>query len=329
MGAMPSPNHWMAINANLYTEQCPNPTLQPDDFDCCFQGIPESNFVPSLSLDPVNTYWSFSAPSYCYENATSTSKRDFNAYSEYISYQLSLEGGIGHQLKRRYEFNSIEKRSETPNQDPLLMTATKLLSQASFTESMHCSWPECTSRALFSNHRALEAHFKNIHVRPLVCDAEGCGYQKPFRNKHDMERHKQTAHQRGKCFACPFPRCLDKALAFIRNDKLLVHFRDAHSNTSPNDICPFPHCGKPLPPHDNDKERMPEHMKKEHGNYECALGSCGKQQSRFTDKNIICHLKIWHGIESAEASRVVSVAKKTSGKTVRSDSLPMVIRPGN
>ncbi|QSZ30418.1 hypothetical protein DSL72_004941 [Monilinia vaccinii-corymbosi] len=112
---------------------------------------------------------------------------------------------------------------------------------ASFAGPNRCPWAGCTSRAKFAGPKLLHAHLSNIHVEPLICGVRGCGYQKPFRNKHDLERHTRTAHVRVMAFAYPYPRCGGQGLRFARKDKLLLHFRDVHGDGG-GDVCPLLHC---------------------------------------------------------------------------------------
>ncbi|ESZ91061.1 hypothetical protein SBOR_8555 [Sclerotinia borealis F-4128] len=197
----------------------------------------------------------------------------------------------------------------------------------SFSGPNRCPWNGCTSRAKFANPKFLNIHLINIHVEPLVCGVNGCGYQKPFRNKHDLERHKRTAHMNVKEFECPYPSCSEEGLGFVRKDKLLVHFRDVHSDGSGR-VCPILHCGVMLSgdgqgEEEEGKERMGEHMKRDHGSFECALGRCGgkneqqKPKSLFSDQGLEKHLKREHEINGSEALRLVSTVRKVKDKTVR------------
>ncbi|KAJ8061322.1 hypothetical protein OCU04_010385 [Sclerotinia nivalis] len=232
-------------------------------------------------------------------------------------------------LKCHYNSYTAEDKIESQSADPTSHQrrehARVLLD--SFSGPNRCPWTGCTSRAKFANSKFLNIHLNNIHVEPLICGVIGCGYQKPFRNKHDLERHRRTAHMSIKEFACPYPSCSEEGLGFARKDKLLVHFRDAHGGSSGN-VCPILHCGGILSgdgrgEEEEGKESMAEHMKRDHGNFECALGSCdhkyGKQKTKslFSDQGLEKHLKKEHGINGSEALRIVSVARKIKEKTVR------------
>lgn len=208
---------------------------------------------------------------------------------------------------------------------------------ASFSGPNICPWKGCTSRAKFANRKFLNVHLDNIHVEPLVCEVTGCGYQKPFRNKHDLERHRRTAHESVKEWACPYERCRGEGLGFARKDKLLVHFRDMHGSEGGNKAgegkrCPISHCREVLGEvmdglgeengEGNGRERMVEHVKRDHGNFECALGRCAgdfKQmriKSLFSDQGLEKHLQRDHGINGSEAVRFVSSVRKTRDKTL-------------
>ncbi|TGO60811.1 hypothetical protein BCON_0032g00060 [Botryotinia convoluta] len=183
------------------------------------------------------------------------------------------------------------------------------LLESNFCGPARCHWTGCTSRATFTTLKAFNKHLKNIHLRPLVCDFEGCGYQKPFRNKYDLERHRQTAHVRARNHECPFLHCGN--IGFARKDKLWVHIRECHDKQSTVSICPVIHCGKEV------ETPVSEHIQKEHGSFECGLSTCGKKQSRFTDIQLESHLRSAHGLNYGEASKAVGAAKKTSDKTIR------------
>ncbi|KAF5867688.1 putative transcription factor c2h2 protein [Botrytis fragariae] len=181
--------------------------------------------------------------------------------------------------------------------------------ESNFCGPAQCPWVECTSRATFATLKAFSKHLKNIHLRPLVCDHDGCGYQKPFRNKYDLERHRQTAHVRARNHECPFLHCGN--IGFARKDKLWVHIRECHDKPSTVSTCPVIHCGKEV------KTPVSEHIQKEHGSFECGLSTCGTKQSRFTDIQLESHLRSAHGLNFGEASKAVGAAKKASDKTIR------------
>ncbi|KAF7912022.1 uncharacterized protein EAE98_011779 [Botrytis deweyae] len=185
--------------------------------------------------------------------------------------------------------------------------------ESNFSGPTQCRWEGCTSKATFSTPKAFNKHLKNIHLRPLVCDVGGCGYQKPFRNKYDLERHRQTAHLRARNHECPFVHCGN--IGFARKDKLWVHIRECHDQSSTVSICPVIHCGKEV------ETPVSEHIQKEHGSFECGLSTCGKKQSRFTDIQLESHLRSAHGLNPGEASKAVGAAKKTSDKTIRRTDL--------
>ncbi|KAM3065083.1 hypothetical protein ACMFMF_011391 [Clarireedia jacksonii] len=218
--------------------------------------------------------------------------------------------------------------------------------------AVRCPWPSCTSRAKFSNAKQLSIHLTNIHVTPLVCETRGCGYQKPFRNKHDLERHKRTQHVKARDHMCPWEECRGKeseaeggesgkGVGFARKDKLLCHIREVHMNGNGKttkvgeeeagqpQMCPIAHCsvlvgGEEAQNKEKKKSRetILEHMKRNHGAYECGLGRCAGRQSQFSESGLEMHLRWAHRMKGGEALRVVDAVKRGGGdKTVRVEHL--------
>lgn len=271
---------------------------------------------------------------------------DFNFLPRFIPFtediqpsSMTAESSTSSNLKFNYDHDSnlhpIKEKTHFYSSSDLIWdrrTHAKLL-LASFSGPNLCPWKACTSRAKFASRKFLNVHLHNIHVVPLVCEVTGCGYQKPFRNKHDLERHRRTAHESVKEWACPYERCRGEGMGFARKDKLLVHFRDMHGSEGGNKEeegkrCPISHCREVFEKvmeeigKENGKERMVEHVKRDHGNFECALGRCAgefKQMkiiSLFSDQGLEKHLQRDYGINGSEAVRFVSSVRKTRDKTL-------------
>ncbi|KAM0126913.1 hypothetical protein ACHAPC_010019 [Botrytis cinerea] len=279
------------------------PNLPSSSADCDFS-FPDFTCDPKIESPFIPTIYDFQAPGYfdihdfCLAGDNSSTpvpySEQFGFYGPTSTYKKlpTISTGAGPSVQNCEYADLLE---------------------STFCGPAQCQWHGCTSRATFTTQKAFKKHLKNIHLKPLVCDFGGCGYQKPFRNKYDLERHRQTAHVRTRNHECPFVQC--ENIGFARKDKLWVHIRECHDKPSTVSMCPVIHCGKEV------EAPVSEHMQKEHGSLECGLTACGKKQSRFTDVQLESHLKSAHGLDSGEASKAVGAAKKTSDKTLRRGEL--------
>jgi hypothetical protein len=103
-----------------------------------------------------------------------------------------------------------------------------------------CLWQECRCKTVFKSKSAYKLHLKNIHTQPLVCQVVGCTYNRPFRNKADLERHRIGTHSTRRPFVCPFESCEAYVKTFARRDKWLQHLRTTEHQDDA--FCPYFHC---------------------------------------------------------------------------------------
>jgi len=193
-----------------------------------------------------------------------------------------------------------------------------------WTTNGRCTWNGCVSKAKFGTRKSLQTHLENIHINPLTCTVPACSHKRPFRNNFDLERHKKTAHTKTRNFECPFPNCDAKPKAFMRRDKWLNHFREIHGEEEAGNLaCPLPHCLNPVEESSNPRERFPEHIKKEHGNYECGLGSCRQKLSSYFSEQVLQeHLQRHHGMRRSAVVDVQSAVKRDRERTIRAVHVP-------
>jgi hypothetical protein len=154
--------------------------------------------------------------------------------------------------------------------------------RALWTPGSKCTWQGCKSKAVFKSISQMKQHLTNIHSDPLMCTQSRCPYRKPFKNRHDLERHTSTKHSAERKWECPYESCQSEIRFFARKDKWLKHIREVqHENDA---FCPFYHCSlmaaqsgqgfesrKEIGKHFSDK-----HAGKDDDAFSCALGSCGK-----------------------------------------------------
>ncbi|KAE9378655.1 hypothetical protein N431DRAFT_146499 [Stipitochalara longipes BDJ] len=179
---------------------------------------------------------------------------------------------------------------------------------------MKCTWNGCTTKAKYKTEKLFEQHLVNIHINPLVCTVKDCNYTKPFRAKHDLQRHIDTAHSGTSKYRCHFESCTK---GFARKDKWIKHMFD-HHDTEP---CPYAHC-----PEDNFVpgvgKSTTEHIAKLHGMFECGLDSCSDgKASGFSDTALSEHLQVAHNMEWATVLKSRACAKSKKDSTVRIDHI--------
>jgi hypothetical protein len=151
---------------------------------------------------------------------------------------------------------------------------------AHWTLGSKCTWQGCKSKAVFKALSLFKHHLLNIHTNPLLCTQPRCSYKKPFKNKHELERHNSTQHSVERRWECPYDSCPSESRTFARKDKWLKHIRETqHENDA---FCPFYHCsliaarsGKSF----ESRKEIGEHFSDYHAGravdgYGCGLGSC-------------------------------------------------------
>ena len=173
-----------------------------------------------------------------------------------------------------------------------------------------CPWPKCRSRALrFKSSTTFRQHLRT-HLKSMWCLRSGCQYDKPFRNRSDLDRHVRTIHDYNEshAFRCPLESC---SQSFVRGDKLEEHIRRAHKTCR----CSYDHCGKIILDAQATKD---EHLTNHHQDktiFECSLRGCESTTSRFTRQGVIRHLCAHHGLDRISDSvrtyiRIVEHTKK-------------------
>ena len=169
-----------------------------------------------------------------------------------------------------------------------------------------CSWPDCSTKAIFKHRSNLKSHITNIHVEPLQCNVPGCSYTRSFGTKCDLTRHISTVHQRDEDHACPVESC---DASFARKDKLLKHRREAHVSLK----CTWNHCGSIVLEGEEDL-----HLRDIHGPYECALGACEQgRPSRFSEEGLKQHVHNVHNIHWGLLLVILRIAGGSADKTAR------------
>jgi len=81
-------------------------------------------------------------------------------------------------------------------------------------------------------------------TRTLICSFTDCDYKRPFRRSWELQRHVAAKHTNEKPFSCPVVDCVrgDKAIAFVRPDKVTAHIRAAHRDKTTKAVCPVASC---------------------------------------------------------------------------------------
>ncbi|TVY28369.1 hypothetical protein LHYA1_G004474 [Lachnellula hyalina] len=150
-----------------------------------------------------------------------------------------------------------------------------------------CTWPGCTKPDL-DTRKKLETHVTNIHIDPLRCTVTGCIRSEPFGRKGDLERHLASVHKHGRTWKCPHKGCKRHTNGFPRKDKLNEHSRvTGHGAIR----CTYHHCHRR---YYLTEAELSSHINDQHGNYECAVGSCASTVSAFSLTNVINHLSKDH-----------------------------------
>jgi len=166
-----------------------------------------------------------------------------------------------------------------------------------------CTWQGCKSKSRFKTIHQFRIHLDNIHTNLLVCTTSHCPHKKPFRNKHDLERHNSTKHSNQRPWECPYDSCPSEIRTFARKDKWLQHIQEKqHENDA---FCPFYHCrllqvqsSKLFKTRKEIKEHFKVHAGGDIAAYACALGSCSTatSQDRWTVLGLFKHLGRMHKI---------------------------------
>jgi hypothetical protein len=161
-----------------------------------------------------------------------------------------------------------------------------------------CSWPECTSRAVFKTWASFNMHVTNVHTTPLLCSTANCSHKTPFGRLSDLRRHQQSAHSANRSFVCTVSSCDARIKEFARKDHLAKHMRERHDNY----FCPLNHCPRSTKSSFAEPEDVVEHIKTEHWLYECALKACAQApSSKFSWGSLRNHLRNQHGISNLRA----------------------------
>ncbi|KAE9373597.1 hypothetical protein N431DRAFT_374175 [Stipitochalara longipes BDJ] len=193
---------------------------------------------------------------------------------------------------------------------------------ARWNRQSKCTWQGCKSKAVFKRSRQLKKHLHNIHTKPLLCTEPHCTHKKPFRNKHDLERHNSTRHSIERPWECPYDSCSSEIRTFARKDKWLKHIQETpHENDA---FCPFHHCrllqSQPGKIFGDRKEigkhfREAEHAGRNTDGYTCGLGSCGiaEKQDRWILFGLWTHLLNMHKvvIYFSESQKILRGSNRT------------------
>ncbi|KAH8790625.1 hypothetical protein BGZ57DRAFT_24710 [Hyaloscypha finlandica] len=167
-----------------------------------------------------------------------------------------------------------------------------------------CTWQGCKSKAKFKTTRQFNIHLENIHTKPLLCTRSRCTHKRPFRNKHELERHNSSKHSAERPWDCPYDYCPSETRAFARKDKWLKHIREVqHENDA---FCPYLHCLSSTIRTEKgfeDRKEIATHFNLTHSwgvvdGYGCALGSCGNtgKHDRWHVLELYRHLEEQHKI---------------------------------
>lgn len=203
-------------------------------------------------------------------------------------------------------------RTEQASQQPDLESVLRAWSVGD-----KCTWPKCSSRAVFKSEPLLYKHVVNVHTDPLVCSVPECTYQKPFSRRSDLRRHEQSAHSAERRFICQAPFCDAQIKEFARKDHLTKHMRERHDNY----FCPLNHCPRGTKESFAKPENVAKHIATEHGVYECALYACAQSpSSRFSKHSLQAHLRNHHHVDYHSTSNVIAgMEKRRSNTTTEAD----------
>ena len=176
-----------------------------------------------------------------------------------------------------------------------------------------CTWPECTSRAVFKTKASFNMHVTNVHTNPLLCLVANCPHKTPFGRLSDLRRHEQSAHSSERRFVCTVSSCDAGIKEFARKDHLAKHMRERHDNY----FCPINHCPRSTKSSFTKPEEVVEHIKVKHGLYECALKACAQApSSKFSHASLESHLRNHHGMSIDAAFFTRSQTDNRLSKTV-------------
>jgi hypothetical protein len=156
-----------------------------------------------------------------------------------------------------------------------------------------CTWPECTSRAVFKTKASFNMHVTNVHTNPLLCLVANCPHKTPFGRLSDLRRHEQSAHSTERRFICTVSSCDASSKEFARKDHLAKHMRERHDNY----FCSINHCPRSAKSSFAKPDDVAEHIKVEHELYECALKACAQApSSKFSYASLLSHLRNHHAM---------------------------------
>lgn len=176
---------------------------------------------------------------------------------------------------------------------------------ARWTRGSKCRWLGCKSKAVFKLRSLFLEHLQNIHTNPLLCTKPRCSSKKPFKNKHELERHNSTSHSTERKWECPYDNCSSETRSFARKDKWMQHIRETqHENDA---FCPFYHCSLILNQSLNgfeSRQEIGKHFGSTHSGrpvdaYMCAVGSCEntRNSDRWSSEGLQKHLRLQHKID--------------------------------
>lgn len=191
-------------------------------------------------------------------------------------------------------------------QQPELLESALPAEQA-WSIGSKCTWPGCTSRAVFKTWSSFNMHVTNLHTNPLLCLVVNCPQKTPFGRLSDLRRHQQSAHSADRKFVCSVSSCDARIKEFARKDHLTKHMRERHDNY----FCPINHCPRGTKSSFDKPESVAEHIEAEHGPYECALKACAQAPlSKFSIQSLRSHLRNHHSM-SGIISYFVTVRMET------------------
>jgi hypothetical protein len=176
-----------------------------------------------------------------------------------------------------------------------------------------CTWPECTSRAVFKTKASFNMHVTNVHTKPLLCSVANCPHKTPFGRLSDLRRHEQSAHSTERRFVCTVSSCDAYIKEFARKDHLAKHMRERHDNY----FCPFNHCPRSTKSSFAKPEDVVEHINVEHELYECALKACAQApSSKFSLASLKSHLRNHHGMSYDASIYITRPTYNRPSKTI-------------
>jgi hypothetical protein len=176
-----------------------------------------------------------------------------------------------------------------------------------------CTWPQCTSRAVFKTKASFNMHATNVHTNPLLCLVANCPHKTPFGRLSDLRRHEQSAHSTERRFICTVSSCDASIKEFARKDHLTKHMRERHDNY----FCPINHCPRSTKSSFAKPEDVAEHIKVEHGLYECALKACAQApSSKFSNASSLNHLRNHHSMSDLTTALIRERMERRLSKMV-------------